>query len=648
MPYNIIDLPISPDKKIELMGYLDEVWREAVNARANQIEGKFRHWMDNYAGKPKEETRTTPWPNASNFVPHLIRMHTDILNARLLGIIFGTKPFWMPKTFIEAPHDWLEDLGSWLEYESFYNIGIYHPIDSGILRSLKSGFCVLKAPWVVTESWLGSSTAESEEAFTSTRLLDEGIQLKPIAFDDYYPFPITANNLEEVQIHFHKLRFTKMAVEQRARLEWWDDTAAKALVAGPPPQETDTARASQALDAGVDINPHTGMPYKAIEAWLDYPIANDGRMYKICVVFNPHFKDAKGYLKGYFQPSSKGLNPFIGLCPMPREELIFGYSCPEIIESSQEEMAQIHNWRRDSNTIANTPGWKKRRYPDVPNPGADWYPGKVWELEDMADLEIIQFGGNYNSLMEEESFLMNWVERIMGSGAPSQGQGAGTLDGKRGVYSSQGTMALLSEGNNRLDIYLKRLRYSFHKLGNLIYSSNRDWRPDGAEYTAWGQRGEVVKRSFQFREPEGYRGLFFEIGASNGGANRELDRNNLLLMANTMAGYYRQVTEAAGVITQLPEGHPMRETLLQILDGARDLANRLLFAFDVDDRNKLAPDIRQVLGGTVQQSNESNQQAGLPTNESPVGIPELQGLSGLLAQVTGQSSPGAGNGNGFG
>lgn len=218
------------------------------------------------------------------------------------------------------------------------------------------------------------------------------------------------------------------------------------------------------------------------------------------------------------------------------------------------------------------------------------------------------------------------------------------MDGKRGIYTSQGTMMMMSAGNNRVDTYIRRYRRAFNRLGNIIYYSNKDWRPNGAEYATFGDAGATVKRTFQFKEPEGYRGLFFDIGASEAGANKEVDRNNLLLMANTLAGYYRQITEMAGVVTQLPDGHPMREALLVVLDSAKDLTNRLTFSFDLSDRQRLVPDLRKVLAGGTQQANDLADQRGLPTTEEPFGTPQLEDLGARLTAITGGRASGFGGG----
>jgi hypothetical protein len=271
----------------------------------------------------------------------------------------------------------------------------------------------------------------------------------------------------------------------------------------------------------------------------------------------------------------------------------------------------------------------------MPNPSSEWYPGKVFELEAMDDMDVLNLQVNYNAMIDEERFLMSLAEQYTGVQPPMQGYGSGVMQGKRGIYSSQGTLAMLAEGNRRLDIYLQRARYPFHDLGNLIYQSYKQFRPDGAEYRAWGEKGAAIKKSFTFTEPSDFPGFFFNIAAADAGANREVDRQSLLLMANTMASYYRQVVEACATITQLPKDHPLGAVLLQVLDGAKDLASRLLFAFDVGDRKRLLPDVRQTLGSGPQPGADQAERVGLSGSDEPVSIDRLRDLSQNISQSTG-------------
>jgi hypothetical protein len=190
------------------------------------------------------------------------------------------------------------------------------------------------------------------------------------------------------------------------------------------------------------------------------------------------------------------------------------------------------------------------------------------------------------------------------------------------------------------------MRRPFHLIGSQIFTSYRNFKSQAPEWEQYGRVGQLVQQAFQLEEPDGFQGFYFDIGASEASANKEVDRQNLLLMANTMAAYYKEIMSLVPMVVQAPPGSPFAELGLQVLDGARDLANRILFAFDVYDRTKLIPDVRALLSGQSPPANAAAQQVGLPPNEGNVSRPDLQNLSRTIGQVAGGAGQAAGGGMG--
>jgi hypothetical protein len=367
-----------------------------------------------------------------------------------------------------------------------------------------------------------------------------------------------------------------------------------------------------------------------------------GQIFSLIAVFNPQVETEQGMLRlmySYF--SDPSLDMYIDFRIIPRSNLFYGYSIPELLEGSQEEQAQIHNSRRDASTVINSPTFKKKRY-SLNNftPASDYYPGKVWEVDNMDDVAPMQLGVTYNAMMEEENMVLSLAERYTGISAPMQGMGTGAA-GKRGTYASQGTLALLAEGNRRLDIYIKRLRSPFHRLGKIIYISYRDFS-DRDELKLWGEDGQHIQEAFDAggNDPR-FRNLFFDFSASEASANKEVDRSSLTIMANTMAAYYGQVLQLVQLAAGMPDGAPAKAIVMAVLEGAHDLAERLLTAFDISDRKKLLPDVRSMLaGGTPPAASGPSQPAGPGGAPNDVSLSGLQALLPGLTQATG--SVGAG------
>jgi hypothetical protein len=635
---------VSDENLQKLQNFCNDKFWASVTARNNQVQGMYQRWLDNYAGKPLQTVRTTPFYKASNFVPQLIRMHTDILSARILGLIFGTKPLWRPRTLVQGQvaNDHLLALGEWMEGICMNGIEFYEPIDTTIFLTCKTGTQVIKSVWANDSIWAGGREGPVE-------VREEGLEFDVVPFDDFFPYPITARTSRQTICNFHRLRFAKEEVEYRKSLRIWDERASELLLRLAGRTSEGNPRDAAANQAGISLTVDVIRPFTVIEGWVRYEL-EPGKMYSLVVTFNPYSRTRDGILRLVHDWTPRAQGVFTDFRFMPRENLYWGYSIPEILEQSQEEQAQIHNGRRDANLICNVPGWKKKRLADVGNPGTEWYPGKVFELDQMDDLDVLAYPTNYNSLIEEENALLQLAERYTGISPAMQGFGSGQT-GRRGTYSSMGTMALLSEGNKRLDIFTRRVRRPFHCIGSQIFTNYRDFKSDAPEWEQYGQTGELLKQLFNLTEPDGFRGFFFDIGASEASANKEVDRQNLLLMANTMAAYYKEIMGLIPMVVQAPPGSPFQELGLQILDGARDLANRILFSFDVFDRTKMLPDVRAVLGGgrpgQPQQTGPPNQM-GMPPAESAVSGANLQNMAQSIGQITGGAGRQAGAGAGVG
>jgi|SRR5262245_54176499 len=643
MPLQLIDATrvVPPDKLKEISGFLLDKFRFAHQARLSQVEGDYKRWMDNYSAKPAEQVRTTPWYRASNFIPQLIRMHVDILTARMVGIIFGTKPFWKPSSVLDAvPESVIQVLQSWLEFEtSGQRMNFYPPIRSGIYRGFKTGTNIFKTVWCDAATH-GYAVAEpvGVSGYSPRFISREGVKLQCVPFEDFYPYPITVEDIDDVQIKFQRLRFTKQDLEWRSAQGLWDPTNTARLLQTEGDYIAQPAREAQAQEAGIELTKDVVMPFSVLEAWFSY-IMPDGKRYKLVAVHNPQIDNpAEGLLRFYFNFDRRGEEPFVVQRPMPREDFFYGYSVPQILEQFQEEQAQIHNHRRDANTIANNPGWIMKRGASVPNPASEWYPGRVFPVENMDDVAPLQFQGGYNAMIDEEQFLLQLADRTTGMGAPMQAMGSGILEGKRGVYSAQGTMAMLQAGSDRPDLFLKEYRETYHRIARHVYRYNRDLRTSPLPYQLWGQYGQILQIIMSYPEPDDYDPVYFSIGASDGSANREVDRTNLLLMSNTLAGYYNQLWQGVASLQQIPPNSPLYQTLLMVLNSGKDLIDRVLFAFDIGDRKKLIPDIQSVLGGGGGQAVPGpmeTQQTGMPSPEGALPVTGLQALSSSIAQLSG-------------
>jgi hypothetical protein len=520
-------------------------------------------------------------------------------------------------------------LAEYMEMKSKQELRLFPKLDEIVLETVKTGTLTLKARWQEEEEWFVSGTGQ-------TPIIVEGLELDPTPFYDFYPYPLTAPCIEKTLVCHCRIRLTKEEVEYRVSKGIYSREAGELLLAGG--QKVNQQEAEAASKTGISLTPDTSRPFTVVESSFSYEL-EPGKKMRLIAVFNPQDTTPKGLLRlyhTYFQDPK--LNMYIDFRIIPRINSYYGISIPEILEQAQEEQAQIHNGRRDANTIANVPTFKKKRYSlNNFSPASEWYPGKTFEVDDPNDIQVLAIGGNYNAMMEEENMLLQLAERYTGVSQPMQGMGTGSM-GKKGTYNTGGTMALLAEGNKRLDIYIKRLREPMHRLGKTIFTSYRDFG-DPEELQQWGQNGQLVKECFDFTTKSvEYRNMFFDFSASDAGANKETDRQTYMLLSNTAASYYQQILGLSQAISGMPPGSPASAVALAVLDGARDLFSRLLTVFDIPDRATLVPDVRKLLGQGSAEPPQPPTQPG-PTQPATGDVPDAR-VQAILGGAAGSSGQG--------
>ena len=226
---NVQDLPLGHEQLTDLAGYLQEKFKMVVRARQTQIDDKSANWQRNYDAIPAQAIRTVPYYRASNFMPQLIRMHTDILGSRILGIMFGTHPFWMVKSLMGADLkiEQLQLLSQGMNYLWENELHGFEVTDQIVNQSLQTGTLVEKAVWSDTTTSYMTQNGDFAE------LNEERMIYEPVPFEDFWPYPITARDVERAEILFQRLRFTQSDVDKRAKDGDWDPSGRLPRQIGP-------------------------------------------------------------------------------------------------------------------------------------------------------------------------------------------------------------------------------------------------------------------------------------------------------------------------------------------------------------------------------------------------------------------------------
>ncbi len=584
---------LSNDVRKELTRYISEHWVRAKDARAGQVDTDYAKWDKMWRAQPKEKVRSLPWPNASNLVVPLVRMHADTFIARTLGMTFGTHR--LAKT-IGYPADIAEPLEIYLNYKALYQWGAWDLSKESMTAGVKTGTAVAKTVWYQDSAYDVSPGESGEDRIEEEVEIASGPETRVVPFDDLFVYPITAVREQDVLIWFHRVRYVAEVVKERCERGKWswpfetegtglgtEKKGLKHFLQKPSDVKRDQERNdAKVIDSMLD-------ELHVVETHFRYSLG--GKYYDLVALFVPSLEQI---IDLYFNPNPRNLRSFSAYRPAARDGLFFGESWCEILSTFQEEASTIHNDRRNNSYLSNAPMFKRKSGSLVPQASAKAYPGKVWDLESMDDFDVMMVGRNYDDMMQQENWTLQLAERMTGMNSVQQGQAAGVAGGKRGIYSAQGTMAVLSESNDRQGMNIRDYRCFLGDVLKKSFIMQAKWGSNDPclEYFSPEVRDAVVKALDYVRSNTNRVHLSpFEIRTSTAAMNKEMDRQNLMAMAGVINQYYGQTQQLSGQLLNPEMKNPgMVALITDTLKSMRYMAKRLLRAFDEIDPEGVLPD----------------------------------------------------------
>lgn len=615
-------------KKSILLQYLLDQYKRAEQVRAGQVQDDYKRWSRNYEGIPLEKSRSIPWPKSSNIVVKIIRIFVDTFVARTLNIIFATRPLYsiegFDKDLTEVTQNYLnrKALNDWRHYELCREM---------LMRGAKNGTVVEKTTWEEASTWVKSSSNDlgiSEEIQVP---IYQGPRSRVVPFEDFLVYPVTVNSLDDAIIKFHKVRYVEEVALRKVNEQKWlitEDELKESLVV-----PSDVKRDEMSAEAKLEDN--WTREFQPVECHLEWALgSSEDRYYSIVALIDPK---GERLVDVYFTPY---LNIFRDYRPFPKEDFFWGESMCSLLDTCQEEATVIHNDRRNNSYLANAPQFKRRSGSLLPNPSSDWYPGKVWDLESMEDLEVFDVGRVYDSMLDQEANVFQYAERLSGIGPVMQGNAAG-FSGKRGVYNAMGTIALLQESNQRQDTNIRDVREVLSLVGrDCFYLQGLYGQDDKTLDSIDPKVAQKIKTALKFATSSGYNLAKFSIKSSSAGMNKEVERQNLLQIASVLAQYGQS---AQSMVAQLinPQLNPgLRQVMLETLQMQKWMAARLLRAFDEFDAEGVLPNALSAIekalpGGTggIQEEGDIEGLPGMDTGGSADtgGVFTREGLAALAS-----------------
>lgn len=609
-----LKMPLNSDPEIKLRRHLKGRILALEDGLRELHETKITKWRKAYEAKPREEVREFPFYHASNLVVPIIAIFSDTLQARVMSALLKVRPPWVVKMIGTHPdmqegmtgalEEFLEYVG--IEPEELDLYRVYHEWTGD---TIKYGTSVVKAPHEVRYMHEvigipGDGSGSVEPEFIQS-LEYEGPRPEKIAFEDFL-IPPASKTLEAADIIIHKRVMTRNELGERRFFKIYEPSRVDMIWNKPDrtgPSYTETMKQDSS-------GAHTSAGYgyaewDIYECWLKW-LTPDGK-WRPKIVATYH-KNSDTLLRTIYDTSK--LLPYALARLFYRDDSIYGYGFCETMWSFQEELSEEHNGRLDNRTVANTRLWRVDPNSKL-HAGYRIYPSAMVPAE-KDEIEPIAMGDISQQTIDDERFSIELAERRAGINAPMQGSGAGQ-QGKRGIYTAQGTLAVMQEGNRRTDLNISDMRYSHTRLGRIILSDYAQYKVRSALLNVFGDKAELIEQALTAVR-DGKLGL--PIYSSTASVNKEVEKQSKMILINLMRQHYIGIAQMISQINAPTIPPDVKAYLSEVIKASNIVMKSTLKDFDMEDVDLLVPEVKKG------QPNGQPQPGALPAGQaSPQGQP---------------------------
>lgn len=608
------------DKELALKKYLKDRILSLKSGLKELHETRLVKWRKSYEAVPAEKVREFPFYNASNLVIPIIAIHSDTLLARVMSAVIKNNPLWVSRLIgnnPDLPADLSNAIETFMQYVGLEpsELDLYRVYHEWFGEAIKFGTSVVKCPIdkrIEDVATPGDGTGRYK---FEKRTIYDGPRPEKLAFEDFL-IPPAAKTIELADFKAHRVRLQRHQLEERKFRQVYDSAAVETILKQPDRTSPEIVQAQKESDAGAYTVAGYGFAeWDIYECHYQYRL--DGNKFVKLITWYHEKSDT--ILRNYFRYYPDEI--FVAARLFYRDDMFHGYGFCETLEMFQEEISQAHNQDNDNRTISNTRVW--RVDPDSKlHQGYRVYPGAMIpadkdEIEPLMHGEVSQMG------MDKERMSIELSERRSGVSPPQQGMGSGVMS-KRGIYTAQGTMALIQEGNTRTDLNITDIRYAHTRLGRLLCNLYAHFGI-GDRAKLFGDLGPKVEMALAaFKDKK----IALPIYASTSSINREVEKQNDILLSSIMARHYQTITgmmQAAGN-PMLPED--VRKYIGESITASNLLMKSVLRHFEYDEVDKYVPTAR---GGAPTSGGLAPGGAPSPTSGATFG--SVPGSSGPRAHT---------------
>lgn len=555
----------------------------------NYRENTLKRYARLYKGTPDSPTKDTPWPNAANNIIQVIATHCDQLLSRVMSI-YMVEPLWTAKILGDLEDDEGEKQRQILEEfmsemaMSTTELDFYRIEQAWFSSAIRNGTGIIKLPWqYAVEQQIVFLDGIDENA--STHKFDEFIKYdgpKP----ENVPLNKFVNNLqfsklEDSNLKFEIVTLNRYQLEERKELGIYNSEDIDKILGQPDRQGPDVLQENAQKSSGITQSAgenNQGAEYDIIECWFTY--WHNKQKFSLFAQCHRKSETRLGMWYNYYPKN---------MCIYEDSKLAYdddnwlGYGLAEMLEGYQEEISTAHNQRTDAGTLNNSTAFRVNKNSKLRSV-LTFYPG-IMIPADKDEIERLDTSNAHASDTTQETLTNAYAKERSGVDPAIGGTGGGIVNPKRGVYSSQGTFAVMQQQNNRTSLRTSDMRSAHVRAGNKFLQMYSHFGI-GSKLGSFGKEAEVLKKSFE-NIKSGKLGLL--IRPTTASINKEVEKQNDVLLAQLAERLYAADAQVIQLLTtqQIPED--LKQYYIEVLRAKNALMHHIFKDFGHDDAARLIP-----------------------------------------------------------
>lgn len=559
--------------------WLDREVEDAHSAR-NPQEQVWRESLRQYDANPRTPVRNVPIENAPNIEVPVGAIATDEVYAQIIDLIFNIQPIvtCRPVGVAEAAdmklrRDQATALQEHINWGVANEWGVRQAAEESILDNVKLGTGIYYVPFV-----------EDIRKTRDRTVTQRGPRVMTWPVEDFFVPGGSYGDLQATKwCAFRSWLNERQLTDQGAEDGWDVALAASAAHVGW------VRNRREMLGRTWRANVYSEL-FEIWKIYCYYDIDGDGIDEDLIAIWD---RTSRKVLKLKYNTYDR--RPGEAMRYQIRGHLFYGIGVMDMTSSLQQETSDIHSYALTNALLASARFWKGKSG-SMPETMHVW-PGKYQEMNDPADLEAVQMSDIHPSMIMMQQFPMMLAERRVGLNSMSKAPTNLASSRTPGITA----ISLLNQANKRFTPAFDGVRLATaNAVKQCLYRESErllDGDPELEDHLRkvhGPTKGELLISLL--RDPDFDDSFVVELTASSATVNRDVERQNAILLVNFLGQYYQRVLELVAIASNPQTPPAVQDAARKIADAAGAIVQRTLMTFDqVRDPGSFIVDINDEL-----------------------------------------------------